>query len=578
MQIFKKNISLNIKKRNYNIISGIEFLSKTALNNGIDNIFFDGEITSLLPEIPEANLLKIYSDTNFLWTSIYSLSLANKRAMGFAYDRSFFNFTNLEKYFTDGKNINGGIVIFLFKKKGVKKAPYALESIFPIYNYCKISDFLQYMHYYFELSEKLKLPVLIYLNDSVMNEYIHDEKREYFERTATKPRLFFGDSENGNAPTDVKQNIQFFKNTGSHIKLFKKENANNLVLTDAKYFHRIVENDELSKNSDIILFNLLNPFDSVGFKKLLKDNCRDFYKNIYVFDDYTLLRRQLPSMFLEDDKPILKYKSLKLIKMKTGDGIMPGFCIDDFKMTEVKTPSSFCVGCNMFIFLQNLEKKIDSNENYILIGDKNCFPLLHSSALRFSFQNILIIDDPLYFTFNLSPKDLAKTFYVFISSLKFSEQIEKFDNKDGMIFVIYKSIYDFDCDMESLMSHPLLKNVKKAIIKKGSSLKDSNVGHNASVIFIDNDCKDFAKSGRNLNYTAYLHINSRACDKFECKLCYQKTKCPAIKIDNNKSIVIDAEICNFCRLCIDICPHNAIKSKRRKRVKVRKSLENKINL
>ncbi|MHB1697068.1 MAG: 4Fe-4S binding protein [bacterium] len=585
MGIFKKNKNILPSEQNYEFISGVEFILKRALNNGINNVFLDDKLTERLPEIPKTPFLKIQPDMDFLWTSVYSLSVTNQRVMGFVYDQSFLNFIYLEKYFTVNKNLNGGIVLFLFKKPGIKKFSFSFESIFPVYNYYKISDFLDYLPYYFEISEKLKLPVLIYLNDSVINEYNPDEKKEYTERTAAKPNFSFENNNEYAITNDVRKNIQFLKNTGEHIKLFKGKTGDNLVLTDAKYFHRIIENTEFSENSDIILFNLLNPIDSEEFIKLIKEYCGNLYKNIYIFDNNALLRQQLADIF-KNNKGLLSYENLNLIDAENDNGFKLGFCSDDFKTTEIKTPSSFCMGCTLFTFLHSLEKKLDPAENYILIGEEGCFPLLNSSALKFSFQNIMITENPLFFSSNLNSKDLNKTFYIFIASLKFSEQIDKFIKmanslsfKAKIIFVIYKSIYDFDYNLENLISHPLLKSFKKIVLKKGARLKDLNASRrNASLVFIENDCNNFAKSGRNLNYSVYLCINNSICDKFECKLCYQKTKCPAIKIKENKNIFIDAEVCNVCKLCIDICPHNAIKSKKRKKIKIKKSLESKINL
>jgi NAD-dependent dihydropyrimidine dehydrogenase PreA subunit len=578
----KKNISTSDK--GYEFIGGIEFILKRALNNGINNIFLDDKLTGCLPEIPNHASLKIHSDLEFLWTAVYSLSITNQRSMAFTYDRSFFNFINLEKYFIANKNLNGGAVIFLFKKPDIKKFSFSFESIFPTYNYYKMTGFLDYLPYYFELSEKLKLPVLIYLNDSVMNEYNPDEKKEYTERTAAKPNFSFRNSDKS-AVYDLKENIQFFKNTGKHIDIFKGEKHGNLVLTDAKYFHRIIENKSFTKNSDIVLFSLINPVDSSEFVELIKSECCNFYKNIYIFDDYGLLTRQLADIF-SVNKNLLSYENIGPLNYTANIGIDLGFCADDFELAEIKTPKSFCPGCNLYTFLQNLEKKIGASENDILIGEEGCFSLLNSSALKFSFQNIMITENPLFLSLNLNIKDLNKTLYVFVSSLKFSEHIDifikinnEYNHYSGkIVFVVYQSIFDFNYETENLIPHPLLKNFKKTVIKKGARLKNFSIGNDSSLIFISNGCNNFAKSGRNLDYSEYLCINNSLCYKFECRLCYQKTKCPAIKIKENKDTFIDAEICNFCKLCIDICPHNAIKSKKRKKIKIKKSLESKINL
>ena len=259
--------------------------------------------------------------------------------------------------------------------------------------------------------------------------------------------------------------------------VFKGKTSDNLALTDAEYFHRIIENKNFSENSDIILFNLLNPVDSSEFIKLIKSDCGNYYKNIYIFDDKGLLRQQLADV-LENNKSILSFENLKLIEAGNNNGIELGFCTDDFKITEIKSPKSFCVGCTLFSFLQALEKKIGIPEDYILIGEEGCFSLLNSSALKFSFQNIMVTENPLFLSFNLYSKDLNKTFYIFISALKFSEQIDKFIKINGELnfkgkitFVVYKSIFDFDYNIENLISHPLLKPFKKIVVKKKGSLE-----------------------------------------------------------------------------------------------------------
>ncbi|MHB1545150.1 MAG: hypothetical protein ACYCV8_00625, partial [bacterium] len=363
MGIFNRNRNILTSDKGYEIICGTELILKRALNNGIGNIFLDGKLTKNLPEIDKTSSLKVQSDMDLLWTEIYCLSITNRRAMAFAYDQSFLNFINLEKYFIGNKNLNGGIVLFLFKKPGIKKFSFSFESILPVYNYYKISGFIDYLPYYFELSEKLKLPVLIYLNESVMNEYNLDEKKEYTERTAAKPNFSFGDNGIQTVPNELKNNIQFFKNTGKHIELFKGKAGNNLVLTGAEYFHRIIENKDFSENSDIILFNLLNPVDSSEFIELIKSDCGNNYKNIYIFDDKGLLSPQFTEV-IENNKSLLNFENLKITGTENNNGIELGFCADDFIITEIKSAKSFCTGCTLFTFLQTLEKEIGVSEDY----------------------------------------------------------------------------------------------------------------------------------------------------------------------------------------------------------------------
>ncbi len=584
MRILNRNKNILYRDKGYNITGGIEFILKRASNNGINNTFLDANLTDKLAEIDKNFSLKIQPDMDLLWTEVYSLSITNRRAMAFVYDQSFLNFIFLEKYFISNKNLNGGIVLFLFKKPGINKFSLSFESIFPTYNYHKISGFIDHLPYYFELSEKLKLPVLIYLNDSIINEYNIEEEKEYTERTASKPNFSLMDNGKETVSYELRNNIQFFKNTGKYIELFKGKTQNNLILTDAEYFNKIIENKNLSDNSDIILFNLINPVDSIGFIELIRSDGGNNYENIFIFDSKGLLGQSVKDI-LEDDKTLLTYKNIKFIGADNNKAIEFGFCTDDFVITEIKSPKSFCAGCTLFTFLQGLEKKPEASEDSILIGGEGCFSLLNSSALRFSFQNIMLTENPLFLSFNLYSKDLNKNLYIFIPSLRFSEQIDKFNKISNelnlnhkIVFVVYKSIHDFDYAIKTLFSHPLLKSFKKMIVKKATRLKDLNIKNSANLIFIDNDCNNIAQSGRNLNYTSYLYINNSICEKFECRLCYQKTRCTAIKITDNKNIFIDAEICNFCKLCIDICPNKAIKSKKRKKIKFKKSLESRINL
>lgn len=580
MQIFKKNTNLHIEKQNYELINGAEFLFKRAANSGIENIFFDDDLTRLLPEKSNSLSVKIYSNPDFLWTSVYSLSMTHQRVMGLTYDQSFFNFNFLEKYFANNTNLNGGIVIFLFKKEGVKNFSFALKSILPIYNYYKIDDFLEYLPYYFELSEKLKLPVLIYLNEPVLYEFKLDEYKEYIERTEKKQRLQLNDNDDNEKITiDLKQNFRYFKNIGKPFELFIGKNRDNLIFSDAKNFHRIAEEGtELSENSDIILFNLLNPFEIDGLTHIIKNDCNDYYKNIYIFDDYHILRYQL-SEFIKDSGLNLKYDNLRFASKEYS----PGFCIDDFIPLNIKIDSSFCIGCNLFTFLHKLKDKKSATEDF-LIGDDECFSLIKSSALKYSFPNLLITKDPLYFASSLNPKDLNKSIYVVIPSLKFSEHIDIFiktmqnlNLKGKMTFIVYKSIYDSNYNINDVINNPLLKSFKKVVLKECVRLKDPDNKNDSTIIFLRNNCENNAKTGRNLNYLKYLYINNNICNKFECKLCYQLTKCPAIKINEDKDIIVDGAVCALCNLCVDICPHNSIKLKKRKKVKIKKSLESKIN-
>jgi hypothetical protein len=99
MGIFKRNRNILTEGNGYEITSGIEFILKRALNNGINNIFIDGKLTENLPEIDRTSSLRIQPDTDFLWTEIYSLAITNRRAMAFAFDQSFLKFLKFRKIF-----------------------------------------------------------------------------------------------------------------------------------------------------------------------------------------------------------------------------------------------------------------------------------------------------------------------------------------------------------------------------------------------------------------------------------------------------------------------------------------------
>lgn len=586
MQIFKKDKGIPLEKQNYELINGAEFLFKRASDSGIKNVFLDNSLIPLLPEISNPPFFKTYSNQYFFWTSVYALSMTHQRVMSLAYDQFFLNFIFLEKYFTNNGNLNGGIVIFLFKKEDITNFSFSLKTIFPIYNYNKIDDFLEPLPYYFTLSEKLKLPVLIYLNESILYEFKSGEFKEYSERTEKKQLLQFNNNNDNNndkkIPLDLKQNYRYFKNIEKPFELFKGKNKNNLIFSDSKNFHWISEDLKLSENSDIILFNLLNPVEIDELAGVIKSDCHNYYKNIYIFDDYGILRFQLAE-FIKDGRLNAKYENLKFASKENN----PGFCIDDFVPSDIKTEPSFCIGCTLFTFLHKLKDKKHPTEN-ILIGDDECFSLVKSSALKYSFPNLLLINDPAYFASNLNPTDLNKSLYVFMSSSKFAGHIDVFiktmNNLDSekykMTFIIYKSIYDFNYNINDAITNPLLRPFKKVVVKKGIRLKDLNDNDNydSTLIFLDNNCENNAKAGKNLNYLKYLYINNTICNKYECKLCYQLTKCPAIKINEGKNIIVDGSVCTICNLCVDICPHNSIKLNKRKRVKIKTPLESKINL
>lgn len=592
MGILKRNKNIIIENDGPDLVNGFEFIIKRALNNGIGNIFLESALISRLPEVPLSTSVQVRNDSSMLWESAFTLGITNRRFMGFATEGSFFNFSAIDKHFIGNKNLSGGVVAFLFKDWGINKISSKFKGIFPTFSYFRIKDFIEYLPYYFELSEKLKLPVLIYLNDSILNEYNPEEKKEYTERTAAKAHFNLANA-NGNdtekQDKTVKQDIQLFKNTGKHVMLFKGESPSNLFFTSSEYFPRLIENNSIAKNSDIILFNLLNPIDFSALKEILEKEDGGQYTNAYICDDTGFIRRAITNANLNELEGYKRFLNLNTAGSACKEITGLNFCMDRFEMTETKTLSSFCPGCGLFAFLQAIEKMAGGEgavaSQFGLIGDNGCFKLIEASALKFSFENISFSEEPVYFSMNMRSKDLDKKFFVFVPIGKFLEKLHIYSKitsepelKDRIVFVIYKTIYDLSSGLEELLSNPIIKPLKKAVVKGGARLKEIGAALTASLIIIDNDCQVLAKSGRNLNYTGYLEINNAICDKTECKLCLQKTKCPAIKINGGGEITIDPESCALCWLCRDICQNNGIKYKKRKKIKIKKSLESKIKI
>ena len=62
---------------------------------------------------------------------------------------------------------------------------------------------------------------------------------------------------------------------------------------------------------------------------------------------------------------------------------------------------------------------------------------------------------------------------------------------------------------------------------------------------------------KHVKYTGHCEITDK-CKK--CKLC-MKLGCPAISVEKDGSVKIDATQCNGCGLCLGVCPFNAIEKK-----------------
>ncbi len=229
--------------------------------------------------------------------------------------------------------------------------------------------------------------------------------------------------------------------------------------------------------------------------------------------------------------------------------------------------------------------KLD-NTDTIIIGDTNCFSLLSSSPLKFSFPDLFLIKEPVYFISNLDTKNLNKQIYLIISYSNFLNNIDliidKINNltsKETIYFVVYDSIFDYSNNSIRInYDLPQLRNIKKEILKNNLTFQDLKTKYKAELIFIEDNCIKKSNGTKNYNFYKYLKINNDICLKFDCKLCFQTSGCPAIKIEETNNFVIDPVMCTNCKLCIAICPHNAIKIHKKRKTKIKENIESKINL
>ena len=573
-----KEKRLSPENQDTNIISGIEYIYLRAAENGAKNLFYDEKLNHFLPEYFRTALVKTCPDTSEMWFSIFALTVTHQRSLAVCHCASFFGFDRLEEIFLDESHINGGLLIYIIKKDEFRNFSPWIEKRFPIFNYSKIDDFLDLMPSHFEFSERLKLPVLVYLNDPVLYEYRSKEQVKYTERIEIKPVLksASNNNNNNNPKKSLKESIADFKNLEQSIKFFEGSNANirDLIISDSKSFPRFIENPDAP---DIILFNLLNPIDYKSLNNITDNFLETSYENIYLYDNYNLLNSEIHNYFKKNENLLRFSRFIKAPSEKPA-----GFCIDDFKLDAMPVPPSFCMGCNLFTFLQKL--KDQKSEEIVIIGDKDCFSLINSSVLRYSFPNIFIVEEPAYFISDLNIEDLKKIIFVFMSYFNFSSKIEyitkkikNFSLKDKITFVIYNSIYDLNKYPRIELDHPFIKSVKTDFLKNNIRLKDIKNKY-ASLIFLENDCEKKTKGDKNYNYSKNFYISNDICNKFECKLCYQLTKCPAIKINIDNNVVVDPIICVSCMLCVDICPHSGIKLNKRKKVKIKDNIESKIEL
>ncbi len=581
MQLFNKNNkNALLNKFEKKITPGIEIIFQGAKNNGVNNLFYDENINYLLPEILSGMpAVKKYSNINLLWFSVFALSVARQRSLIVCNAGSFFSFSQLEEIFLKQNQFYGGIVICLLNRSGYNNFSTEIEKEFPIFNYSKLDEFIDLIPSKFQLSEKLKLPVIIYLNNSVLSEYKICDGNKFAERTEAKTILKATDNlEPGKNQFILPANYEGFKNYNDSIEVMLNEKSDNLILCDSKAFPQIIEK---FNEDNIIYFKLLNPPDVERLQGIFDNIPEKLFKQIIIYDSYNLLSKPLYSFFKNNNK--IKFSKLTLIN-NSADENTGCFYLENFTPTDVHMSPSFCIGCNLFAFLLKINK-ID-NKDTILIGDTNCFSLISSSPLKFSFPDLFLIKEPVYFILNLDTKNLNKKIYLFISYSNFLNNInliiDKINNlapKETIYFVVYDSIFDYSNNSIKInYDLPQIKNIKTEILKNSLTLNDFKIKYKTNLIFIEDRCIEKSNGTKNYNFYKYLKINNDICLKFECKLCFQISGCPAIKIEETNNFVIDPVICTHCKLCIAICPHNAIKMQKRRKIKIKESIENKINL
>ncbi len=581
MQLFNKNNKNTLlNKFEKKIIPGIEIIFQRAKGNGVNNLFYDENINYLLPEVLlDLSAVKKYSNINLLWFSVFALSIARQRSFIVCNADSFFSFSQLEDIFLKPNQFYGGVVICLLNRSSYNNFSAEIEKKFPIFNYSKLDEFIDLIPSEFQLSEKLKLPVIIYLNNSILSEYKICDSNKFAERTEAKTILKVSDNlESGKNQFILPANYEGFKNYNNSIEFMLNENSDNLILCDSKAFPEIIEkfNDD-----NIIYFKLLNPLDLEKLRSIFDNIPEKLFKQIIIYDCYNLLSKPLYSFFKNNNK--IKFNKLTLINNSAKENA-GCFYLENFTPADVHVSPSFCIGCNLFAFLQKLNK-ID-NKDTILVGDTNCFSLISSSPLKFSFPDLFLIKEPVYFISNMDTKNLNKKIYLIISYSNFLNNInliiDKINNlapKETMYFVVYDSIFDYSNNSIKInYDLPQLKNIKTEILKNNSTLHDFKTQYKANLIFIEDNCIKKSGGTKNYDFYRYLKINNDICLKFECKLCFQTSGCPAIKIEETNNFVIDPVICTHCKLCIAICPHNAIKMHKRRKVKIKENIENKINL
>lgn len=81
--------------------------------------------------------------------------------------------------------------------------------------------------------------------------------------------------------------------------------------------------------------------------------------------------------------------------------------------------------------------------------------------------------------------------------------------------------------------------------------------HGVAVVISKYPCMLIKTRGKKKKFTVEIDEN---CDS--CMVCLEDLSCPAIYLEEDGSVNIDAQICNNCTMCIQACPEKAIGVKR----------------
>jgi indolepyruvate ferredoxin oxidoreductase alpha subunit len=58
-----------------------------------------------------------------------------------------------------------------------------------------------------------------------------------------------------------------------------------------------------------------------------------------------------------------------------------------------------------------------------------------------------------------------------------------------------------------------------------------------------------------------VRIDTKKCRGEDCRICLTELNCPALAWNaQEKQVLVDQALCVGCDVCIEVCPHDAIKS------------------